>query len=221
MTRLSFLLLCTLPWPTFLRAQDPAKASSDLRYSEELGRYHLVAWVSLETEPGKFCNYQFDRYADQRRIKEEDGTTYAQIKNKPWRKSEDWGETGPPASTDKVKALETESRIPLTVFAKPETNDPNQGGFVWRMIERQQEGSCEYFTYERTREHPRPGVYSRFTFGKYQSSKDGKLTLYRFGGRLRDGDKSLPLNIRFDYMIPLPPGTKVGFSSPRPEGRKR
>ena len=85
------------------------------------------------------------------------------------------------------------------------THDQSQGGTVWRFIERTAKDDLEYFTYERSREHPNPdGVYPRFTFLKYKNDTDGHLLVEHFTGNLRDGEKLIPVEVKYSYMILLP-----------------
>lgn len=202
-----------------LLAQDPKLAAADLRHSEQQGKFHLVARVSLEVERGKYQRYQFDRYKEVRRIKESDGATYAQPQGKLWLKSEDWGETGQPVPADKARELDGDARLAVGPFEKPVTHDPTQGGFVWKLVELNAKGLDQFFTYERTREHPHPdGVYPRYTFIKYKGDKDGELSLDFYTGQLRGGAHDVPISIQFDYLLPLPPGTKIEFATPPPKG---
>ncbi len=90
--------------------------------------------------------------------------------------------------------------VPDTPFATPRIRDEKQGGIVWKFIERTKGKGVEYFTYERTREHPHPdGVYPRCTFAKQPNDTDGKLLLAEQRSQMRQEDKLIPAVITYRY----------------------
>jgi len=117
---------------------------------------------------------------------------------------------------DKAAELNNQAAIAEVPLAEPEDRDKTQGGPVWKFIDKTQENDIETFTYERSREKPRPdGVYPRYTFIKYKNDTDGKLLLYRFAGQLRTGDDVTPLQIQFGLMIILPANTVIEEVTPK------
>ena len=172
----SLLLLAAVllaPWP--LRAQDPALVSADLAYTRgAIANDHLINQVSLRVGQSKYLRYHCDRYPDVVRITEEDGTEYARIKGKSWLRSKDWGETGARVKAAKARELDTEVTVTEAPLEKSVPRDPSQGGTVWRLVDTRKEADLVWFTYEESREKPRPdGVYPRYTFVKYKGDKDG------------------------------------------------
>lgn len=216
------ILLCLIFAQALLRAQDPALAPDDLKYSREaFDKNHLIAQVNVATQPGAFLHYRYDRYAEVRRIVNDDGSEYAQLKGKSWRKSKDWGKTGPIVKGDKAAELDNRADVAEVALMEPETRDASQGGFVWKFIEKGEEGDIETYTYEQSREHPRPnGIYPRYTFVKYKNDTDGKLLLYRFAGQLRTGDNVTPIRIQYGLMVLLPKGTIIETVTPPPKKKK-
>ncbi|MEP6672171.1 MAG: hypothetical protein ABJF10_23615 [Chthoniobacter sp.] len=211
-------LLCLVSVPVLMRGQDPNLAPDDLKNSREaFDKNHLIAQVNV---PGKQLHYRYDRYAEVRRIQTDEGMEFAQPKGKAWRKSKDWGKTGTVIKGDKAAQLDNQAAIAEVPLAEPEDRDKTQGGPVWKLIDKTQENDIETFTYERSREKPRPdGVYPRFTFIKYKSDTDGKLLLYRFAGQLRMGDDVTPLQIQFGLMILLPATTVIEEVHPKKKSK--
>ena len=201
---LLLLLASLIAAPVMLWAQDPTLAPDDIEYSR--GAYeknHLIAQVDLAGRTP--LHYRYDRYAEVRRIVTDDGIEYAQPKGKSWRKSKDWGKTGAIIKGDKAAELDNQADVAEVAFTKPETHDATQGGFVWRFIENGQESDIQTYTYEQSREHPRPsGVYPHYTFVKYKNDTDGKLLLYRFAGQLRSSDGVIPIHIQYGLMVIMP-----------------
>ena len=202
-------LFCTLivcfaaPWAS--QAQDPKLAQDDLDYTKKvIEKAHLICHVSMRFKEDKYTRYTVDHYAgDVDRIREEEGT-FARLKGKRWLRSEDWGKTGKPVTKETAAQLDEDLHVALSFLEKPETHDASQGGFVWKFIDRSAEADLEYFTYERTREHPRPtGVYPRYTFIRYKKDKDGELLLNRTKSQFVDGEHVIPVEIKFDYMFPV------------------
>jgi len=199
-----------------LRGQDPNLAPDDIQYSREAyDKNHLIAQVNILSGPGQKVHYRYDRYSDVRRIQTDDGLEYAQPNGKPWRKSKDWGKTGAVIKGDKAGELDNQAEIAELPLAEPKDHDMTQGGPVWKFIEKTVENDIETFTYERSREKPRPGgVYPRFTFVKYKNDTDGKLLLYRFAGQLRNGNDVTPLQIQLGLMIIMPANTVIDVVPP-------
>lgn len=199
-----------------VRAQEPSLAPADLDFTREIAAtYHWVAWVSLEMEENTYTNYQYDRYPDRpsapgvERIKADEGV-FARAKGKPWLRSDDWGDTGTPVAADLAQKLDLYANVADAQLAKPKDHDASQGAAVWKFIGQTKDKTFTYYTYERSREHPRPGgVYPHFTFMKAAPDTDGRLFLCRTTAQLRSGDRLIPVTVRMDYLIPLPPGTKV------------
>jgi hypothetical protein len=202
--KIALFLVPLVAAPRLICAQDPTLALDDLKYSREaFEKNHLIAQVDVATRTP--LHYRYDRYAEVRRIVMDDGVEYAQPKGKSWRKSKDWGKTGAIIKGDKAAELDNKADVAEVAFSEPVTHDASQGGFVWQFIDKGQESDIETYTYEQSREHPRPnGVYPRYTFVKYKNDTDGKLLLYRFTGQLRSGNEVIPIRIQYGLMIIMP-----------------
>ena len=179
--------------------------------------------MSLRVGQDKYVRYRCDHYPDVVRITDEDGTQYARTKGKPWLRSKDWGETGTGVEEAKARKLDTEVAVTESPFEKFAPGDPSQGGLVWRLVDTRKEGDLTYFTYEESRERPHPdGVYPRFTFVKYKGDKDGQLLLSFYTSQMHalphipSEHPLVPVEIKCDYMVPLPADTKVEVIPAKP-----
>lgn len=219
MMKIPILLALLVAAPMLLHGQDPTLAPDDLKYSRgAFEKNHLIAQVDIATRTP--LHYRYDRYAEVRRIVTDDGVEYAQPKGKSWRKSKDWGKTGAIIKGDKAAELDNQSDVAEVAFKEPETHDASQGGFVWQFIDKGQESDIETYTYEQSREHPRPnGVYPRYTFVKYKNDTDGNLLLYRFAGQLRSGNDVIPIRIQYGLMI-IMPANSIKIVEPGKSGKK-
>jgi hypothetical protein len=198
-----------LPWlvPTLLCGQDPNLVTDNLQYSRELfATNHLVMHVTTERgSQQQGAQYRYDRLAEVKRIAEEDGMTYAQLKGQAWLKSKDWGKSGLSVTSEKAHELDQQVQLAEAALAEPDLRDKGQGGSVWKLIDQTEENNVQTFSYERTRERPKPdGVYPRYSFVKYKDDVDGKLMLNRFVGQLRAGKEVVTLDAKFGVIIILP-----------------
>jgi len=193
------------------RAQNPQLAESDLFFSSAMP--HLVAKVRLEQENAEPISYQFDYYTKTgwARIRLSDGTEYVRKPPAAWQKSSDWGETGTAISPDKEGELETFASVIRATFAKPENHDATQGASVWKFIREENVGDRRFYTYELSREKPKPeALYPRFIFLKTGEDTDGSLLLMQTELNLRSEDGALiHCTAEFDYLFPVPEGTSI------------
>ncbi len=215
------ILLLLFAGGTAALAQEPTLAPDDLDFSWQITeKYHFAAWVTLQSGPNLSTKYQYDRYPhhgddlEVERIKTSEAS-YVRATGKPWMRSDDWGRTGTPVSADQTPRLNLYASVVTAQLAKPEDLDSTQGGPVWKFIAQTQEKNCTYYTYERSREHPRPGgVYPRFTFMKAAADTDGKLFLCMATGQMRQDNRRIPFVVHLAYLVPLPAGAKVTVTDP-------
>ncbi len=182
-------------------AQSPKLAPADLSYSRELiSKSHLTAEVELRVGENDYARFRYERDAGSEKISESD-RVYVRPKGKGW--AHDLaGKAGDTVDPSLAQELDIKASIVDSPFEMPEPKDKTQGGIVWKFVRREKAKGGELFTYERTREHPRPdGVYPRYTFVKFQTDEDGKLTLHDFSAQMRDGEKLVPVTIRYSYEL--------------------
>jgi hypothetical protein len=169
---------------------------------------HLIAYVKLESLEGKerSAECRYDRYPEKvERIQMPSGLTYARKKGKKWLQSDDWGETGKPASKDRAKELD--DWVGFVVIAlsteKPVPRDQSQGAVVIRLVDQHTtDDGDEEFVFEQGREKPVTGLnYPKFTFLKYKNSKPEDAILYKFSGPIYSGSEKVQLNIQYGLMI--------------------
>jgi hypothetical protein len=199
-----------------LHAQDVASVDANLDFSRDIiQRFHFHARVELQPPKGNVVRFEYDRYPEggsyhgAERIKADEGV-FARRGGGAWLKSDDWGQTGTPASAELIPELDTYTAVANVPFKKPENHDLSQGKNVWKFIEKTGGSGITYYTYERSREHPHAGgLYPRFTFMKAAHDVDGKLFCVMATGQLRSGDDRIPFVIYLIYLVPLPAGTQV------------
>jgi hypothetical protein len=190
--------------------QEPSLAPDNIEFTKKIvAKFHYVAWVDVEWEENKVTHYQYDHYPGKERLKTAEGV-FVRLDDKGWGKSDDWGETGTPVEPGLADQLDMDVKIVQVQFAPHTDKDASQGGPVWKSIEKTNDKTFIYYTYERSREHPNlDGVYPRFTFMKAEGDIDGQLFLCKSTGQLRSGDRSIPFTVKLDYLVPIAPGTKV------------
>jgi hypothetical protein len=217
--RILLALIISLGWGLGLgttHAQEPSLAPDDLDFTRDITqRFHFAVWVSLELKEGQFTRYQYDHYPvggsnhGVERIKADEGV-FARRIDGPWLKSDDWADTGTPVSQDLTNELNMYVEVVNAELAKPEDHDSSQGNAVWKFIRQEKKNDLTSYTYERTREHPRPnGVYPQYTFMKAANDIDGQLFMTGTAGQLRSGDQRIPVSLRMIYLVPLPIGSKL------------
>ncbi len=211
------LLAFAMTLPLGLRAQDPALAVEDLDFTRSVvAGNHLIALVEMRVDEDQYVRFRYDGYPDLRRIVTEDGLAYTQPKGGPWVKSNDWGKTGSAVEPTKARELDTFASVAESPLAPSVSQDCSQGQAVWKLVGQAARAGHELFTYERSRERPRPdGVYPRYTFLKYPDDPDGQLLLEHFSAQLRSGGKLIPVEIQFDFMFQLPAGSVIIEEVPR------
>ena len=214
MTRL-LLLTLLLASSALLRAQNASLAEADLAYSSAIAQhYHIHARVELKTPKGETVRYEYDHYPIDgpfhgvERLRVEEGI-FAR-RGGVWLKSDDWAATGNPVDTALNAELNTYQAIPNITFEKPLNLDKSQGKNVWNFVAKNSKNGVDFFTNERSREHPHPGgIYPRFTFMKAAHDTDGKLFCVQATGQLRSGTDRVPFVTDFVYLYPIPAGTQV------------
>ncbi len=222
------MLGCVLYLPLGLAAQNPQLALDDIRYTREfMAQNHLIARVELEVEKHKYVRYRYDRYPDVKQITMSNGPSFAEPKEKPWLESKDWGKTGTEVNQSKAAELNRNVSIAELPFMPTEQHDKSQGAVVWKLIKHVPEKDYEFYTYEESRERPRPNAfYPRFRFIKYKDDLDGKLVLEHFSGNLIGDGKLLPVEIGYESLILLPRDTVIkivprsGTERPAKKGAK-
>ena len=179
-----------------LHAQDDAKIAADnIDYSREFyAGVHLVAIVSLPV------SFAYDRYPDNgpERIRCDEGT-FARKQGKPWVKSEDWGETGRPASKETARKLESWIKLVNAAF-NPAPAD------IKLVNKSEEDGRAQWFFQARS---PNPkGTPTKWRFAKPLYDKNESVLLHGFDGSLKlEGGKVVPasaayqVNLSFGYLV--------------------
>jgi hypothetical protein len=209
---LAFLLVS----PAFLRAQDASLSEANLTFSRGVvEHHHFRAHVELKPPQGEKVGFVYDHYPQEgpfhgaERLKVEEGV-FARHAGGTWLKSDDWAATGKPPDTALAAELNTYATIANIALQKPQNLDQSQGRNVWKFVGKTSSNGVDYYTYERSREHPHPdGIYPRFTFMKAVHDVDGKLFCVQATGQLRSGTDRVPFVINLVYLYPIPAGTQV------------
>jgi hypothetical protein len=209
-----------LPW--FLAAIAVAAAQSalmvpaDLKFTQDIStRFHIVAWATLQGHDGTLDKFQYDRYpttglhSGVERIKRSEGV-FVRTEGKPWVRSDDWGAAGTPVDENMAAVLDTDVNVVAVPFRPPTNHDTAQGATVWRAAGSAPHGTVNEYTFQESREHPKPGVdYPKYTFMKAPDDTDGRLFLCGVTANLRDDAGIIPVTMRMAYLIPVPAGSKV------------
>jgi hypothetical protein len=204
--RLSLLLAWFLAAVGVASAQSALMVPANLKFTQDIStRFHIVAWAILQGHDGTPDKFQYDRYPNNglhpgaERIKRSEGV-FVRTSGKSWVRSDDWGATGTPVDENMVA-------VP---FRPPTNHDKAQGGTVWREAGSAPHGSVIEYTFQESREHPKPDVeYPRYTFLKAPGDTDGRLFLCGVTANLRDDAGIIPVSMRLAYFVPVPAGTKV------------
>lgn len=189
--------------------------------------HHLIAYVRLAhiDKKGPPFEFRYDRYPEGiERVQKPDGAALAHQKDKKWKVSDDWGETGDEVDPDvakQTKGMIAYVDIPLS--NKHENRDKSQGGDVVRVIDQRttKEGN-EEIVFETGREHPKPGGnYPKFTFFRFKGSAPDDVTLSAYSGPVYDtGGGKVQVDVRYEYMISVKmdeTNTKVITPPPSPK----
>jgi hypothetical protein len=100
--------------------------------------------------------------------------------------------------------------VVATPFRPPTNRDLAQGAVVWRYVRAASQGPAMEYTFEESREHPKPDVgYPRYSFLKAPGDSEGRLFLCGVTCNLRDEKEIIPMTMRMTYFVPIPPGSKV------------
>ena len=179
-----------------LLAQDDATIVADnLAYSREFyAGVHTVAIVSL---PASFA---YDRYPDDgpERIRCDDGT-FARKHGKPWLKSDDWGESGKPASKEMARKIENWIKLVNAAF------NPAPPGV--KLTKKSEEDGRAQWLFEARSPNPK-GRPIKLRFAKPLYDKNESVLLHGFESSLKvEGDKVVPapaanaVKLSFGYLV--------------------
>ncbi|HJT45554.1 MAG TPA: tetratricopeptide repeat protein [Chthoniobacterales bacterium] len=179
-----------------LPAQDDAKIVADnLAYSREF--YSGVHAVAIASSPVSFA---YDRYPDNgpERIRCDDGT-FARKHGKPWMKSDDWGETGRPASKEMARKLDNWIKLVNAAF------NPAPAGI--KLVKKSEEDGRAQWLYEVRSPKPK-GSSVKLRFAKPLYDKNESVLLHGFESSLKvEGDKVVPapaaspVKLSFGYLV--------------------
>jgi len=169
--------------------------------------HHLIAYVRLAhlDRKGGEIEFRYDRYPDGiERVQRSDGAALARKKGKNWLESQDWGETGEPATAKTIKqtgVLIAYVDLPLT--NKHESRDKSQGADVTRVIDqRKTDEGNEEIVFELGREHQTQANYPKYTFFRYKDAAPDDVILSEFSGPIYDsGGGRVQLDVRYEFMI--------------------
>ena len=195
------------PFP--LLGQNPELAPSDLAYSKLFAAKHrLVAHVSYETPLKESVKFQYERCPGLVRIITGDKGEYARSKGQVWLRSSDWGQSGDPAEDSMGRLLDFYAELAEIPWAETTHQDKGQGDEVWKLKNHSEANGVERFTYEETRQRPKPGkLYPLFTFAKHRNDTEGRLLLEHFSANVRSNADLIPVEIQFGYTAPPPVST--------------
>ncbi|HWY40119.1 MAG TPA: tetratricopeptide repeat protein [Chthoniobacterales bacterium] len=178
------------------RAQDDKKIAADnIEYSREFyAGVHLVAIASLPV------SFAYDRYPDNgpERIRCDEGT-FARKHGKPWLKSNDWGESGQPASKEMARKFEGWIKLINTAFNPPPA--------AIKLLNRSEEDGRAQWFFE-ARSQNQKGTPTRWRFAKPLYDKNESVLLHSFDASLKlEGDKVVPaaaanqVKLSFGYLV--------------------
>ena len=199
-----------------LSPPDSSNVPADLKFTQSIGtQFHLVAWVTMQPHDNPTEEFQYDRYPSKgphsgvERVKRSEGV-FARPSGKEWMRSDDWGVTGSAVDESLKAVLDTDVNVVASLLQPPTHKDSAQGGTVWRYVGSAPHGSAMDYTFEESREHPKPDViYPKYTFLKAQGDTDGRLFLCGVTANLRDDAGIIPISVRMTYLVPVAAGTKV------------
>lgn len=200
-------LILSLLAPVLLQAQDPNLAPDNLKFSRGLfATNHLVVRGTMtRIQQDESMRFQYDRLLEVKRIATQDGLSYAQPKGQGWLKSKDWGKTGLPVSNEKARELDLFVRLAEEPLGEADSRDKSQ---IWKKVDQSEENGLQSFTYERSPVKAKAEeFYPHYTFIRYKTDTDGKLTLSRFMGAAHFGKETVSMDARYSVMIILPTGT--------------
>ena len=209
-----------LVWLYFIQgavaAQDPSTVTADLKFTQEIStQFHVVAWVTLQPHDGLTEKFQYDRYPSKglhpgvERVKRSEGI-FARPLGRTWMRSDNWGATGSVVDNKMAAVLDTDANVVASLFRPPTNRDTAQGDTVWRYVGATSHGPTSEYTFEETRENPKPDVsYPKYTFLKAPGDSDGRLFLCGVTANLRDNAGIIPISVRLTYLVPVPAGSKM------------
>ena len=209
----SFLLFFSIICETI--AQSPSMVPENLKFTQEISqKFHIVARVTLTDPDGTDEKFQYDLYPinDQdpgmERIKRSEGV-FVRSFGGHWLRS-DGDAKGNSLDKHMVAVLDTDVNVVTASFGPGTNRDKTQGGTIWRYVGATPRGSITEYSFEESREHPKPDVfYPRYIFMKAPGDTDGRLFLCGVTANLRDDKSIIPLSMHMSYLVPVPAGTKV------------
>ena len=184
-------------------AQDPALAPDDLKFTQStFPNTRILADVVLGAGSSDVEQFHYEWMPESEKITKSNKFphTYTRAREKRWLEQGSEGKTSAAAAAT-ARRLDFYAAAARSPFDPPHPRDKTQGENVWKFVDHTGGDGWESFTYERTREHPRPdGVYPKFTFVKHPSDEDGKLMLGDFSAQLTGTEgKQIPISIRYGY----------------------
>jgi hypothetical protein len=189
------------------QADDSTRLARALSFSRNfMFKHHLVAEVYLESreQGGPKEQFTYDRYPDVERLKLEGDKVFAKKKGGRWLKSNDWAETGIPASTKEAADLDFDVQIAQIAWNPSHSyKDKSQGANITKLVSRSIDKMGEHLVFERTREHPTNPPYPRYRFTSYENIPSGEPLLDHFSGPILIGDQRLFLTVRYTALIEL------------------
>ena len=184
------------------QADEETQLVKALKFSREFfAGTHMFAEVSLQSrhEESLPTYFSYERRSDVERIKTEYGQIFARKKGATWVKSDDWAETGTPATPKEI--VDLESRLYLVNAAWSPNIPPHdtiQGADVTNLVAHTTDEKGEHFVFERTREDPIKTMYPRYTFTRRKEIGREPL-LDQFTGPVLIGKQKLVLTV--DYSV--------------------
>jgi tetratricopeptide (TPR) repeat protein len=178
------------------RAQDDARIAADnIDYSREFyAGVHLVAIASFPV------SFTYDRYPDNgpERIRCDEGT-FARKHGKPWLKSNDWGETGQPASKELARKMDNWIKLVNAAF--------NPAPADIKLINKSQEDGRAQWFFQARSANPK-GTPTKWRFTKPVYDKNDSVLLHGFDASLKlERDKVVPstaanaVKLSFGYLV--------------------
>ena len=218
-----FALLMLAATPLLAADQSDPRFDKWLEQSRKIfAANHLIAYIHLAhiDKKGPPFEFRYDRYPQGiERVQKPDGYALAHQKGKPWRVSDDWGETGDEVDPDVVKqTVAMIGYVDIPLANKHENRDKSQGANVVRVVDQRKtkEGN-EEIVFESGREHQKAGRnYPKYTFFRYKDAQPDDVILSNFSGPIyTTGGDRVQLDVRYDILIAVKTG-KVNVVTPAP-----
>ncbi|HST29524.1 MAG TPA: tetratricopeptide repeat protein [Chthoniobacterales bacterium] len=181
--------------PAAARAQGDKVVADNLAYSREF--YSGVHVVAIASFPVSFA---YDRYPDNgpERIRCDSGT-FARKQGKPWLKSNDWGESGQPASKEMARKFDGWVKLIDAAF--------NSVPAGIKLAKKSEEDGRVQWLFEARSPNPK-GSPTKLRFAKPLYDNNESVLLHGFEASLKlEGDKVVPstaansVKLSFGYLV--------------------